>query len=125
MDYNNVKTPFYSEAEREFAPAQNWTTEGLDTLVLYIQGRPNNSAAGLYVVLTDSSNKSAVVAYAEPAPIRLARWTQWQIPLADFAGVNAAKIKKMAIGVGSRTATAGSGAGRIYVDDIRVTKSTK
>ncbi len=123
IDYNNVKAPFYSEAEREFAPAENWTADGVDTLVLDIQGRPNNNATGLYVVLTDSSNKSAVVAYPEPAPIRLARWTEWKIPLADFTGVNAAKIKKIAIGLGSRTATAASGTGRIYVDDIRVIKS--
>ncbi|MCL5281891.1 MAG: LamG domain-containing protein [Planctomycetes bacterium] len=125
IDYNNVKAPFYSEAEREFAPAENWTTDGVDTLVLDIQGRPNNNATGLYVVLTDSSNKSAVVTYPEPAPIRLARWTEWKIPLADFTGVNAAKIKKIAIGLGSRTATGASGTGRIYVDDIRVIKDKK
>jgi hypothetical protein len=125
VDYNNAVTPFYSEAEREFAPAENWTADGLDTLVLYIQGRSGNNATGLYVVLTDSANKSAVVSYPEPAPVRVAQWTQWKIPLADFAGVNAAKIKKMAIGLGRRNATAASGTGRIYVDDIRVIKSQK
>ena len=123
IDYNNTKAPFYSEAEREFAPAENWTTDGIDTLVLDVQGRPNNNATGLYVVLTDSSNKSAVVSYPEPAPVRLARWTEWRIPLADFAGVNAAKIKKISIGLGSRDATAPSGTGRLYVDDIRLIKS--
>jgi len=125
IDYNNTKAPFYSEAEREFAPAENWTTDGIDTLVLDVQGRPNNNATALYVVLTDSSNKSAVVSYPEPAPVRLARWTEWRIPLADFAGVNAAKIKKMSIGLGSRDATAASGTGRLYVDDIRLIKSKK
>ena len=77
----------------------------------------------MYVVLTDSSNNSAVVSYPEPTPVRLARWTEWRIPLADFAGVNAARIKKMCIGLGSRDATAASGVGRIYVDDIRLIKS--
>ncbi len=123
IDYNNTKAPFYSEAEREFAPAENWTTGGVDTLVLSIQGRPNNNATGLYVVLTDSSNKSAAVTYPEPAPLRVARWTEWKIPLADFAGVNAAKIKKMAIGLGSRDAKAANGKGILYVDDIRLIKS--
>jgi hypothetical protein len=125
IDYNNAVAPFYSEAEREFAPAENWTIDGLDTLVLYVQGRSSNNATGLYVVLTDSSNNSAVITYPEPAPVRLARWTEWKIPLADFAGVNAAKIKKMCIGLGSRDATAASGTGRIYIDDIRVIKSQK
>jgi len=125
IDYNNTKAPFYSEAEREFAPAENWTADDVDTLVLYLQGRPQNNATSLYVALTDSSNKTAVVTYPEPAPLRVARWTEWRIPLADFAGVNAAKIKKMVIGLGSRTATAASEKGILYVDDIRVIKSKK
>jgi hypothetical protein len=125
IDYNNTKAPFYSEADQEFAPAQNWTAGGVDTLVLYVQGRPNNNDTALYVVLTDSSNKTAVVSYPDPAPLRVARWTEWRIPLADFAGVNTAKIKKMSIGLGSRTATAASGKGILYVDDIRLIKSKK
>jgi len=125
IDYNNTKAPFYSEAERDFAPAENWTTGGVDTLVLWIQGRPQNNATALYVALTDSSNKTATVSYPEPAPIRVALWREWRIPLADFAGVNAAKIKKMCIGLGSRTATTASDKGILYVDDIRVIKSKK
>ena len=39
LDYNNVNSPFYSEAEREFAPAQDWTAGGVDTLVLYVRGQ--------------------------------------------------------------------------------------
>ena len=39
MEYNNVKTPFYSEAERTFDTTQNWTTNGADTLSLYFRGR--------------------------------------------------------------------------------------
>ena len=35
FEYNNVKTPFYSEAEREFSPAANWTVNGADTLSLW------------------------------------------------------------------------------------------
>ena len=39
MEYNNTDTPFYSEAERTWAPAQDWATSGVDTLTLYIQGQ--------------------------------------------------------------------------------------
>jgi hypothetical protein len=125
MDYNNVKTPFYSEAERTFAPTQDWTAGGVDTLVLFVQGRPANANAPLYVVLTDSSNKTAVVANSDVAPSRQARWTEWRIRLADFVGVNPARIKKMTIGAGSRTAPTAGGAGRIYVDDIQLIKAKK
>jgi regulation of enolase protein 1 (concanavalin A-like superfamily) len=40
IEYNNVNTPFYSEAEREFESAQNWTVSGADTLSLWVRGNP-------------------------------------------------------------------------------------
>jgi hypothetical protein len=40
MEYNNVKTPFYSEAQRTFDTTQSWTTNGADTLSLWFQGYP-------------------------------------------------------------------------------------
>ncbi len=40
FEYNNVKTPFYSEAERTLDTTQNWTTNGADTLALYFRGYP-------------------------------------------------------------------------------------
>jgi hypothetical protein len=40
VEYNNVNTPFFSEASREFAPAQNWTVSGADSLNLWVRGVP-------------------------------------------------------------------------------------
>jgi regulation of enolase protein 1 (concanavalin A-like superfamily) len=40
MDYDNTKTPFYSEAERVFDPQQDWTTDGITDLSLYVRGYP-------------------------------------------------------------------------------------
>jgi hypothetical protein len=39
MEYNNVKTPYYSEATRTFDTVQNWMTNGADTLSLWFRGR--------------------------------------------------------------------------------------
>jgi hypothetical protein len=39
LDYNNLVAPFYSEVEKEFSPAQDWTAGGTDTLVLFVQGK--------------------------------------------------------------------------------------
>jgi len=39
--YNNSVAPFFSEAEREFSSAQNWTSNGADTLSLWVQGAPS------------------------------------------------------------------------------------
>ena len=41
--------PFYSEAEQDFGGVQDWTSGGVDTLVLYVRGRLVNSVAPLYV----------------------------------------------------------------------------
>ncbi len=38
LQYDNSEAPFYSEAERTFETAQNWTGNGADTLVLYLRG---------------------------------------------------------------------------------------
>jgi hypothetical protein len=122
LDYNNVASPFYSEAQREFATAQDWTAGGIDTLVLYVRGRLINDAAPLYIVLTDSANHSGTVANPDTAVVTATKWTEWKIPLADFAGVNLAKVKKIAIGVGDKANPAAGGTGRIFVDDIQLAK---
>ncbi len=40
FEYNNVKAPYYSEAERTLDTTENWTTNGADTLSLYFRGYP-------------------------------------------------------------------------------------
>ncbi len=42
LQYDNTAAPFYSEAKREFAPAQNWTDKGANTLRLYVRGKAGN-----------------------------------------------------------------------------------
>jgi hypothetical protein len=124
LDYNNVVSPFYSEAQREFMAAQDWTANGIDTLVLYVRGRMINDPAPLYVILTDSSNHSGTVTSSDTAVVTATKWTEWKIPLAEFsgAGVNLAKVKKMAIGLGDKANPAAGGTGRIFVDDIQLAK---
>jgi hypothetical protein len=122
MDYNNIKTPFYSEAELEFAPAADWTINGVDTLTVFFRGNTTNGAGALYVVVEDSAGKIGVATHSNPAAVTLTTWTEWKIPLGSLAGVNPAKVKKLYIGVGDRNSPAQGGAGRLYIDDIRVTK---
>jgi hypothetical protein len=38
--YNNAGTANYSEAQRTFSPAQDWTREGVDSLALWFRGYP-------------------------------------------------------------------------------------
>ena len=56
FEYDNSKAPYYSEAEQEFAPVQNWTANGVSDLVLYVRGYP---AAGT-VAVTETAGKISV-----------------------------------------------------------------
>jgi regulation of enolase protein 1 (concanavalin A-like superfamily) len=40
LEYNNVKTPYYSETQRTFDTPQDWTTNSADSVALYYQGYP-------------------------------------------------------------------------------------
>jgi hypothetical protein len=123
LDYNNVNAPFYSEAEREFAPAEDWTVNDANMLVLYVRGSINNGPAPLYVALQDASNHTASTVHPDPGVLTSTKWTAWKIPLSDFAGVNAARVKKLIIGLGDKDHPAPGGAGRIFIDDIYVVRS--
>jgi hypothetical protein len=79
----------------------------------------HNSQQPLYVIVEDSTGKKATVTNPDPAAVNVADWTEWKIPLSDLAGVNLTRVKRLYIGVGDKSAV---GNGKIYVDDIRVTK---
>jgi len=123
LDYNNVKAPFYSEAQREFDTAQDWTVGEVSTLVLFVRGKSSNGPAPLYFAVEDASNRTATVVHPEAAVIGTSKWTEWKIPLSSFTGVNLAKVKKITIGLGDRAKPTAGGAGQIFVDDIRLLKS--
>ncbi len=40
FEYNNIKTPYYSETQRTFDSPQDWTTNGADSVALHYQGYP-------------------------------------------------------------------------------------
>jgi hypothetical protein len=122
LDFNNVVSPFYSEAEREFAPTQDWTAGGAGALLLYVRGKSANGSVPVYVRLEDASKKTATVIHPDPAFAASTKWAQWRIPLTGFAGVNLAKVKKMCIGVGDKAATKAGGKGILYIDDIELAK---
>jgi hypothetical protein len=79
-----------------------------------------NDAASMYVVVEDSTGKTATATNATAA--NTAAWTQWKVSLKSLTGVNLAKVKKLTIGVGDRKNPVADGSGRVYIDDIQVTK---
>jgi hypothetical protein len=139
LDYNNVAAPFYSEAERQFAPTEDWTAGGVETLVLYVRGKAGNDPAPLYMRLEDASTHTATVVHPDPAVVTAGQWTQWRIPLVGqppsavnespsppgaggLQGVNLARVKKLCIGVGDQANPKAGGQGLLYLDDISLAK---
>jgi hypothetical protein len=124
MEYYNDTEPWYSEAERTWETPQDWTLDGTDTLRLYFRGQADNSQERLYVAIEDGAGHIAVATHPDPNAVLATQWQKWQIPLADLrtAGVDVAAVKKMVIGVGDRNSPYPGGTGKIYIDDIRLTK---
>ncbi len=108
--YDNSAAPKYSEAERTFSPAENWTVAGVTTLVVHFRGAPDNTGQ-LYAKI----NGTKVLYKGDAADIAGTTWVAWNIDLAS-AGVSPASIRTLAIGID------GGQTGTLYIDDIRVIK---
>ena len=79
----------------------------------------SNSAESMYVVL----DGSAEVYHEDPNAAQIVTWTEWVIPLQEFAdkGIDLANIDSMAIGLGDRdNPQQPGGSGTVYFDDIRL-----
>ncbi|MBA7630732.1 hypothetical protein ES703_38256 [subsurface metagenome] len=112
LAYNNTGGAAYSEAERTFATAQNWTQNGIATLVLYFHGTEGNTGQ-LYV----KANDSKVVYDGDAADIAKVEWKQWNIDLA-LLGIDLQNVTKFSIGIDGNGAS-----GTLYIDDIRLYRS--
>ena len=108
--YDNTVAPFRSEVDRTFVPAQNWTVEGVTTLVVHFRGAADNTG-DLYVKI----NGTKVPYDGDPADIASRTWLAWEIDLAA-AGVPVTNVSTLTIGI------EGGQSGVLYIDDILLTK---
>ena len=76
-----------------------------------------NAAESVYVAVN-----GVAIYHADPAIAQAGSWTEWQIPLSEFAdkGVNLAAVNAISIGLGDKNNIAAGGTGVLYVDDIRL-----
>jgi regulation of enolase protein 1 (concanavalin A-like superfamily) len=83
-----------------------------------------NTPENFYLAVQDSARKTKVVSNPSSGVIATGGWEQWSIPLAEFtsAGLNLGSIKKMMIGIGDRNSPKAGGTGKVYIDDIRLTR---
>ena len=106
--YDNA-TAGVSEADLDLDEAQDWTRAGIGTLTFYFYGAADNAADQLYVKI----NGVKVGYDGDAGALTEAQWHQWDIDLASV-GTNLTSVGSLTIG------TEGSGAGVVYVDDIRL-----
>jgi concanavalin A-like lectin/glucanase superfamily protein/F5/8 type C domain-containing protein len=120
LEYDNSASPFYSEASRTWASAQDWTAGGANSLRLYFHGSADNTAAPLYIAIEDSAGNVAVVTYPDPDAALADTWQGWTIPFGTLtdAGVNPAAVETMYVGLGDRDNPSAGGTGMLYIDDI-------
>jgi hypothetical protein len=112
-----------SEATKTLTAPRDWTLAGVAELSLWFRGSAGNAAEPLYVAVSNSAGAPAVVAHDDANAATTRTWTEWRIPLQDFAdkGVNIANVNAIGIGLGTKAGTAAAGgSGTMYFDDIRL-----
>jgi hypothetical protein len=107
---------WHSTASGDWQVPSSWGT------ALVARPAVTGGADKLYVVLQDSADETAVVTYPDETVLKSPEWVEWQIPLSDFAGVNLGRVEWLYVGVGDRDNPVPGGAGKLYFDDIYLTK---
>ena len=97
----------YSETERVFAAAQDWTRAGATALAVHLYGDPGNIAGQLYVKI----NGVKVPYDDDPVALTTAAWSRWDVELASVT-TNLQRVTSLAIGID------GGGSGLLYIDDV-------
>jgi Concanavalin A-like lectin/glucanases superfamily/F5/8 type C domain len=101
-----------SEADLALA-GQDWTQAGITTLTLYFQGDSDNGGGQLYAKI----NGVKVTYDGGADALTNVLWQPWNIDLASV-GANLGNVTTLLVGV------EGGGSGVVYVDDIRLYRST-
>jgi hypothetical protein len=116
---NNLATACVAEfsgIQTTGAVSGSWQAADIGPAIL------GNDPSPLYVTVADSAGKSVTAIHPDPMAVTTTEWTQWNVPLSSLKGISLSKIDTVRVGVGDRKAAQPSGKGRIYIDDLRVTK---
>jgi len=119
VHYANSQAPYYSEVNREFTVAQDWTRRDSVALVLYFYGHQDNAMETLYLRVKDNQDRSATLVYEHcPTAVKEASWHEWNIDLREFRGIDMRQVKAVTIGLGDPVDPGPGGSGRIVFDDL-------
>jgi hypothetical protein len=125
-DNNKQGYSYYSQAELTLDYPRDWTEQDVNELIIWFRGIVSNDAERLYVSLSNRASGPVVIYHDDPAATQTGAWTEWVIRLQDFAdqGIDLTDVNAISIGVGTQgNTTIAGGAGKIYIDDIRLYRS--
>ncbi|MHC4500128.1 MAG: LamG domain-containing protein, partial [Planctomycetota bacterium] len=112
---------YWSEAELPFDGPQDWTEADVKMLTLYFYGDPDNDAGDTEQFYVGLGGSYAQVNCPDMNDILKSEWTEWNIVLTDFNGVNLTAVTSLFIGFGdSDNESTPGGDGAVYFDDIRL-----
>ncbi len=84
---------------------------------------PSNVPQPMYVTVGNGTGEPAVVYHEDPNATVISSWTEWIIPLQDFAdqGIDLTDVDNIAIGIGTKgDSTTPGGSGKMFFDEIRL-----
>jgi len=119
MPYLYDITGKFAEATLTLDSPRDWTASDVKTLTIWFHGGLGNDPAPIYITITNIAGTPATVTHDDPAATQIHGWTQWDIPLQEFAdkGVNLTDVNTITIGIGNKANPPG-GTGKMYFDDI-------
>jgi hypothetical protein len=80
----------------------------------------------MYAVVGNNTGDPVVFYHEDPNATVISSWTEWTIPLQDFAdqGINLTDVDNIAIGIGTKgDTTSPGGSGQMFFDNIRLYKN--
>ena len=85
-------------------------------------GLLNNAPEPMYVALANSTGPAAAVYHDNPNAAQTDVWTEWIIPLTDFAdqGIDLTAVDKISLGFGDPGNVQAGGSGLVFFDSIRL-----
>jgi len=112
---NEVCDAVFSNVSITGTVSEQWTNQDIGIL--------SNAPQPMYVAVGSSNGEPVVVYHEDPNATVIPAWTEWIIPLQDFAdqGIDLTDVDNIAIGIGTKGDTTSlGGSGKIFFDEIRL-----
>ncbi len=114
FSYDTSSGSGWVDASKWMVDLSDWTA--VDTLSIYFIGASSNSAEKMYVCLIDDLYNYVCVYNDDPGATQATNWTNWQVNLEAFTGVDLANVLTFIIGF----EPVDGGSGQVYFDDIEL-----